>query len=60
MYTFSRYNAYNTHTHARTHARTHTHRHSHALVSQGNGTEEMVFEKSNVLEKDLEELTEAE
>ena len=45
-----------THTHARmracTHTRTHTHTHTHTHVSQGNGTEEKVFEKRKVFKED--------
>ena len=42
MYTFSRFYAYNTHT--------------HTVVYQGNGTEENVFEKRIVFKEDLKEL----
>ena len=51
-----------THGHSLTHSNTHTHSHTytHTVVYQGNGTEEMIFEKRNVFKEDLKELNEAE
>ena len=34
------------------------HTQTHTFVSQGNGTEEKVFEKRKIWKKDLKELTE--
>ena len=42
------------------HTHAHTHTHTHTLVSQGNRTEEKVFEKRKVFKEDLKELTEVE
>ena len=49
-----------THTHTHACARLHMHTHMHTLVSQGNGTEQKIFEKRKVFREDLEELTEVE
>ena len=56
-----------THTHtqrlarAHTHTNTHTHVHTHTPIAyQGNETEEKVFKKKKVFNKDLKELREVE